>query len=141
MSVYAVYDTNVIVSALLSRNANAATVKVLDVCLEKQQIIPVYNEDIIKEYREVLLRPKFHFPEQLVMAVIKKLIAIGVHADAIHSDEYFVDPKDIVFYEVAISKDGAYLITGNQKHFPNTPIVVTPAEMMSLLQQMDVLGS
>ena len=30
MSVYAVYDTNVIVSALLSRNANAATVKVLD---------------------------------------------------------------------------------------------------------------
>ena len=30
MSVYAVYDTNVLVSALLSRNANAATVKVLD---------------------------------------------------------------------------------------------------------------
>ena len=38
MSVYAVYDTNVIVSALLSRNANAATVKVLDACLEKQQL-------------------------------------------------------------------------------------------------------
>ena len=49
MSVYAVYDTNVLVSALLSRNANAATVKVLDACLEKQQIIPVYNDDIIKE--------------------------------------------------------------------------------------------
>ena len=141
MSVYAVYDTNVIVSALLSRNANAATVKVLDACLVKQQIIPVYNADIIKEYREVFLRPKFHFPEPLVMAVIKKLIAIGVHSDAIHSDEHFVDPKDIVFYEVAISKDGAYLITGNRKHFPNTPIVVTPAEMVSLLQQMDVLGS
>ena len=62
MSVYAVYDTNVIVSALLSRNANAATVKVLDACLEKQQIIPVYNDDIIKEYREVLrlkLKAKF----------------------------------------------------------------------------------
>ena len=75
------------------------------------------------------------------MAEINKLIAIGVHSDAIHSDEHFVDPKDIVFYEVAISKDGAYLITGNRKHFPNTPIVVTPAEMVSLLQQMDVLGS
>ena len=48
-------------------------------------------------------------------------------------DEIFPDPKDIVFYEVAMSKDDAYLVTGNIKHFPKKPFVVTPAEMMELL--------
>ena len=137
MSVYAVYDTNVLVSALLSRNANAATVKVLDACLVKQQIIPVYNADIIKEYREVLLRPKFHFPEPLVMAVIKKLIAIGVHSDAIHSDEHFVDPKDIVFYAVTLSASDkeSVLVTGNGKHFPSKPFILTPLELVQILEE------
>ena len=43
--------------------------------------------------------------------------------------------KDAVFYEVALSKDDAYLITGNTKHFPHTPIVVTPAEMLEILER------
>lgn len=42
---------------------------------------------------------------------------------------------DRVFYEVTLSKDDAYLVTGNQKHFPKTPIVVTPAEMLEILEQ------
>ena len=37
------------------------------------------------------------------------------------------------FYEVALSKEGSYLVTGNKKHFPKAPIVVTPAEMMEIL--------
>ena len=43
------------------------------------------------------------------------------------------DESDRVFYEVALSKEDAYLVTGNQKHFPVTPIVVTPAEMLEIL--------
>ena len=39
-----------------------------------------------------------------------------------------------MFYEVALSKDDAYLVTGNKKHFPQTPIVVTPAEMLEILK-------
>ena len=39
----------------------------------------------------------------------------------------------MVFYEVALSKEDAYLVTGNIKHFPKTPIVVTPAEMIEIL--------
>ena len=33
-------------------------------------------------------------------------------------DVDFPDLKDIVFYEVALSKEDSYLITGNIKHFP-----------------------
>ena len=39
-----------------------------------------------------------------------------------------------MFYEVALSEEDAYLVTGNTKHFPKSPIVVTPAEMVKLLE-------
>ena len=45
----------------------------------------------------------------------------------------FPDQKDVVFYEVALSKEDAYLVTGNIKHFPKKPFVVTPAEMVEIL--------
>ena len=31
--------------------------------------------------------------------------------------------------------DDAYLVTGNLKHFPAREYIVTPAEMMSILEQ------
>ena len=46
------------------------------------------------------------------------------------------DPDDVVFYEVALSKESTYLITGNTKHFPKCPIFVTPAEMMSIWERL-----
>ena len=64
---------------------------------------------------------------------------MGISSERIPSLEAFVDSKDIVFYEVALSKKDAYLVTGNKKHFPNTPIVVTPAEMVEILQREGVL--
>jgi len=45
----------------------------------------------------------------------------------------------MVFYEVAMSKENAYLVTGNMKHFPNKPIVVTPAEMVEILKEYGLL--
>jgi predicted nucleic acid-binding protein len=58
----------------------------------------------------------------------------GIRTERVLSDDFFPDPKDIVFYEVALSKKDAYLVTGNTKHFPKAPIVVTPAEMMEILK-------
>ena len=60
---------------------------------------------------------------------------MGIPAEHIQSNEVFPDIDDVVFYEVALSKDNAYLVTGNKKHFPKSPIVVTPAEMITILQQ------
>lgn len=55
----AVIDTNVIVSALLKWDSVPG--KVLQAVFEGN-VIPVYNEDILNEYRLVLNREKFHFP-------------------------------------------------------------------------------
>ncbi len=60
MSCYAVIDTNVLVSALLSNHTDAATVQLL-VRLIGGEIIPVYSCEIMREYREVLSRKKFKF--------------------------------------------------------------------------------
>lgn len=48
------------------------------------------------------------------------------------TSETLPDPKDVVFYEIALSKEGSFLVTGNTKHFPHSPIVVTPAEMLEI---------
>lgn len=47
------------------------------------------------------------------------------------------DMKDLPFYEVVMEKrkDGAYLVTGNIKYFPKAPFIVTPRELIELLNR------
>ena len=50
--------------------------------------------------------------------------------------EILPDMKDLPFYEVVMEKrqtDDTYLVTGNQKHFPNRTFIVTPKEMLDIL--------
>ena len=51
-------------------------------------------------------------------------------------DVFLPDPKDVVFYRVALSVKDTKLITGNTKHFPINSIVVTPAEMLLLIDKV-----
>ena len=130
---YAVFDTNVLVSALMSKHAASPTVLLLDYVLDGR-IVLLYNEDIINEYKDVLHRDKFHFNDEQIDALFD-LIRTGLYLDPTASQETFADEDDRVFYEVALSKDEGYVVTGNTKHFPKSPIVVTPAEMMQIIQE------
>ena len=134
--IHAVFDTNVLVSALLTSKSDAATVQVLEAIMNGQ-IIPLYNEVIISEYEIVLNRPTFRFSEELVYYYINAIKEKGVLALRIESDEVFPDSDDAVFYEVALSVEDAYVITGNLKHFPKTPIVVTPAQMLEIMKSQE----
>ena len=60
MTCYAVIDTNVLVSSLLSKKDDSATVQVLGKVIIGE-VIPVYSNVITKEYRKVLSRKKFDF--------------------------------------------------------------------------------
>lgn len=130
---YAVFDTNVLVSALMSKHADSPTVLLLDYVLDGR-IVLLYNEDIINEYKEVLHRDKFHFDDEQINALID-LIKTGIHLNPTESQDTFADEDDRVFYEVALSKEEGYVVTGNTKHFPKSPIVVTPAEMTQIIQE------
>ena len=132
MIIYAVIDTNVLVSALLAAHTDSPTVLIRDYILEGS-IIPLYNEEILMEYKAVLSRPKFGFPSLLVEDLISALVQTGISSERVETEDSFIDLKDVVFYEVALSHEGSYLVTGNIKHFPKSPIVVTPAEMLVIM--------
>lgn len=86
------------------------------------------------EYRTVLSRPKFRLDKSMIETVLKAVAVDGLSMDRTPADDVdFPDLKDIVFYEVALSKEDSYLITGNIKHFPLEPFIVTPAEMVRIL--------
>ena len=61
----------------------------------------------------------------------------GVEVFPQPTGEILIDMDDLVFYEVAMEKreDDAYLVTGNQKHYPIRDFIVTPAEMMDILEK------
>ena len=46
-----------------------------------------------------------------------------------------------VFYEVALAgfEDDTRLVTGNFRHYPISPIVVTPAQMIAILEEREAL--
>lgn len=133
MTIHAVIDTNVLVSSMLTKNRKAATARLVDALIDNK-FRPVYNNDIINEYVEVLGRTEFHFDADAVEGIIDIIKGNGLFAERSPTNDPVIDPKDVAFYEVALTKNGAYLVTGNLKHFPQKPIVVTPAEMISILE-------
>ncbi|MDE7135536.1 MAG: putative toxin-antitoxin system toxin component, PIN family [Muribaculaceae bacterium] len=131
-TLYAVIDTNVIVSAILSKNNDSPTVKILYKIFDKS-LIPVFNEEILQEYSEVLHRPKFKLNPEVVDNLISALTDLGLHTNRATYDCPMPDPDDRVFYEVALGAD-AYLVTGNIKHFPRSCKVLTPGEMLYIIE-------
>lgn len=69
--------------------------------------------------------------------IIKRAIFIDTDNFA-KLDEILPDPKDVVFYEVVMEarkERDAYLVTGNRKHFPFKTFIVTPREMLDIINQ------
>ena len=133
MKYYAVIDTNVLVSAMLKHHSVPGSI--IDLAFDGP-IIPVLNDAIEKEYREVLSRPKFHLPSDLIDDILSSFHQRGLYVDAEELDIELPDPKDRVFYEVVMEErkeEDAYLVTGNIKHFPEKPYVVTPRQMLNII--------
>lgn len=132
---YAILDTNVLVSAMLKANSNPG-----EVVIESLQgkIIPILSPEILGEYTEVLHREKFKFDEQKVEVLLEGMKERALSFGLSDVNEVLLDPKDVVFYAVTMEARkcfDAFLVTGNTKHFPIKPYVVTPSEMIEILKQ------
>lgn len=133
MKYYAVIDTNVLVSAMLKWDSIPGNVLEL---VYSGTIIPLLNEDIVKEYKEVLSRPKFHFPQNIIHNTVGEIERLGIYINADGLDIELPDMKDRVFYEVVMEgrkAEDAYLVTGNMKHFPQESFIVTPRQMIDII--------
>ena len=133
MKYYAVIDTNVLVSAMLKWNSVPGTIMEFAF---GGVIVPIVNDDIIKEYKTVLSRPKFHLTQTIIDDVIDTVKNCGIYVNEETIDIHLPDPKDRVFYEVVMEErkdEDAYLVTGNIKHFPEKPFIVTPRQMLDII--------
>ena len=127
--IYEVIDTNVIVSAYITTNKNSATSQVLQ-HIVKGDIVPIYNDEILDEYKDVLSRKKFHLPYELVEAFLNIIIEQGIQGNRIPFNEDMPDEDDRVFLEITLSQEDSFLVTGNLKHYPKLPEVISPAEFI-----------
>ena len=130
--IYVVIDTNVLVSALFTRKPDSATTKVVEFIITGE-ITVLYNSEIMAEYQEVLSREHFHITENERNTLFNHIRKKGIAIERVSVDTLFIDDSDRVFYEVALSKEDSFLVTGNLKHFPIDPRVVTPAQMLQIL--------
>ena len=134
MKIFAVIDTNVIVSALLAKTTDTPPAQVL-MHLLNGDFVPVFSDGILLEYLQVLKRKhKYVFEDAYVEELVWAIKQRGIEMTPTGIHEGVKDEKDYVFYEVAIAKEDTYLVTGNLKHFPQSPIVVSPKEFLKLFQ-------
>lgn len=134
MIYYAVIDTNVLVSALLSNHSDAATVQLVKRMIGGE-IIPAYSGEIMQEYREVLGRKKFKFKPDMIEYILSAMEKFGILVEPSATGAILPDMKDLPFYEVVMEKrdEEAYLVTGNLKHFPVEKFIVTARQMLDIM--------
>ena len=127
-------STSVIVSALITKSPESPVLQVVQ-RIFSGRVCALVNAEIIAEYKEVLSRPKFGLERDAVETVVSELLKHSLNVDTPPSDVVLPDPKDVVFYNVVLAKrdDGAYLVTGNTKHFPTCGFVVTPREFLDIV--------
>lgn len=133
MKYYAVIDTNVLVSSMLTSNPESTIAKVINY-VRLDSIIPMFDDTILEEYQAVLCRDRFHFDINRIEELITLIKNKGINCSRKAVTDYFPDPDDIVFYEVAMSREDSYLVTGNLRHFPRNGRVVSPADMIFIIE-------
>ena len=124
-----VLDTNCLIMAISAQNEYY---QVWHNFLEGKYCLCITNE-IIEEYSEVLHRSKFHLADKDIQRLLYFIQINGIDSSRFPYDCDMPDEDDRVFYEVALSEEDSFLVTGNLKHFPKTPKVVTAAQMMEIL--------
>ena len=126
-----VLDTNVLVSALL--NPNGVPASIVNAILDDTVTVLV-DDRILLEYREVLRRPKFAFPNDAVQPLLEFFEHHSEYLSPGPAPVSINDPGDVPFYEVAVAADADYLVTGNTRHFPAKPWIVSPGRFIEIIR-------
>jgi predicted nucleic acid-binding protein len=92
-------------------------------------MVPVYSDEIICEYREVLSRPYLKIPGKIRTKIIDGIAKVGLSVEPERSDIPFTDEKDRKFYDAACLS-GAILVTGNRRHYPDEDFILSPSEFV-----------
>jgi len=128
-----VIDTNVIVSGLMTPSGSSA--QIIDAILNGQVKL-VYDSRILKEYRDVLSRPRLKLPPMKIQALL-----VSMHRQLLVSPSVSgiigPDSDDIIFIEAALATTDKTIITGNLAHFQKRILqevrILTPVQALAEL--------
>jgi len=126
-----ILDTNVIISAQLSKHPDSATKQVYGYATNGNKT-PLYSKQILNEYIKVLYYPKFKFDKKIIKKVLSEICQNGIKITPTPSQTKLSDQKDQPFYDLVTTKSAGtpILITGNLKHFPETPFILSPRQYL-----------
>jgi predicted nucleic acid-binding protein len=132
--IFAVLDTNILISAALAHNKYSIPYSVFRGVVERR-FVPLVDDNIVREYWEVFSRPKFSFMQETINDIVGNTIKFAINQPVPPSGIELPDSDDVVFYDVARAHQdkGAYLVTGNLKHFPNCGFAVSPRDFMNVI--------
>jgi putative PIN family toxin of toxin-antitoxin system len=125
-----VLDTNIIVSSFL--NPQGLPGEIVSLVLTKKLIV-CYDNKILAEYTRVLTRSKFNFDVELVNDFLEFVKSDGEYIVAESQAIPFTDEDDKMFYDVYKSSEAKYIITGNTKHYPREKNIISPRELIKIL--------
>lgn len=132
--IFAVLDTNVLISAALAHNKYSIPYSVFRGVVERR-FVPLVDDNIVREYWEVFSRPKFSFMQETINDIVGNTIKFAINQPVPPSGIELPDCDDVVFYDVARAHQdkGAYLVTGNLRHFPNCEFAISPRDFMNTI--------
>ena len=110
-----VLDTNVLVSGLLSPFGSPGEIVRM---VSSGKLTLSFDARILSEYTEVLLRPKFKFDQDKVIALLDYIKNNGQTVSSSPLPQSLPDHDDEPFLEVALAGKAVCLVTGNLGHFP-----------------------
>ena len=131
----AVFDTNVVISGMLSPHGSPG--RLLDAILDGF-CQPVVTDSILAEYEAVMGRPKFRFPRSRIHTLLDAIQALAIVAPftPLVQGSPLPDPDDLIFLEAALSLN-VPIVTGNARHFPKHAVkaipILTPAAFLARL--------
>ena len=132
--IFAVLDTNVLISAALAHNKYSIPYSVFRGVVERR-FVPLVDDNVVREYWEVFSRPKFSFMQETINDIVGNTIKFAINQPVPPSGIELPDSDDVVFYDVARAHQdkGAYLVTGNLRHFPNCEFAISPRDFMNII--------
>lgn len=128
-----VLDCNVLISAGITEGTCR---KLLLELVERHQIF--LSQPIIDEYLEVSKRPKFKEAQKKLQSIFKILLGVATLVEPAPCPFQLPDPLDEVYLATALTAKANSLITGNKRHFPDTPYkkvhILRPREFLEQIK-------
>jgi putative PIN family toxin of toxin-antitoxin system len=128
-----VFDTNIIVSALLQPLGPPARIFALAIGGSIQLCV---SGSVYAEYEEVISRPRFQRAGDVIAGTLESIREKGFWVRPTEAVRACSDPDDDIFLECAHAARADYLATGNLKHFPASwadTRIVTPRRLLDIL--------